>query len=72
MSDHDELPVVLAKVLVTLLPVAILAYMHNQYEVDRHLAQLLYRVRLASWRWRVWRRLDAAARERYTELHGEP
>lgn len=72
MNERDELPVVIAKVLVSLLPLAIVAYMHNQYEVDRRWDQLLYRLRLASWRWRVWRRLDAAARERYVELHGAP
>jgi len=72
VNERDELPVVIAKVLVTLVPVAVLAYMHNQYEIDRWFQELHYRIRLASWRWRVWRRLDLSARERYLELNGEP
>jgi hypothetical protein len=72
VNEHDELAVVIAKVLVTLLPVAILAYVHNQYAVDRRLEQLVWRLRLAAWRWRVWRRLDSGQRERYVELHGVP
>jgi len=72
VNERDELPVVIAKVLVTLLPVLIFAYVHNQYAVDRRLEQLTYRFRLAAWRWRVWRRLGAEQRERYVELHGVP
>lgn len=72
MNERDELPVVIAKVLVTRAPLAVFAYVQNQYEVDRLAAQVLYRLRLASWRWRVWRRLGAAEREHYVQLHGEP
>lgn len=36
------------------------------------LSQVRYRLRLASWRWRVWRRMDGAQRERYVQLHGAP
>lgn len=68
----DELPVVIVKTLVAALPLLYLAYHSNQYAIDRRLAQLLYRARLASWRWRVWRRLDEGQRERYVQLHGEP
>ena len=72
MNEREELAVVIAKVLVTLLPVLVFAYVHNQYQVDRWAAEGVYRIRKASWRWRVWRRLDSAQRERYVEVHGEP
>lgn len=72
MNEREELPVVIVRMLVALLPLGILAYMHNQYAVDRRLEQVVYRAKLAAWRWRVWRRLDDAQRRRYVDLHGQP
>jgi len=72
VNERDELPVVIAKVAVALVPVLVYIAAERPYETRRFLEEISYRPRLALWRWRNWRRWSPEQRERYVELHGEP
>ena len=72
MNEREELPVVIAKVAVALLPIAFYLAAERPYETRRFLEQVTYGPRLAWWRWRNWRRWTPEQRDRYVELHGEP
>lgn len=72
MNEPDELPVVIAKVAVALLPIAFYLAAEHPYETRRFVEEISYRPRLAVWRWRFWRRWTPEQRERYVELHGMP
>jgi hypothetical protein len=72
MNERDELPVVVAKVAVALVPLLLYIAAERPHETRRFLEEVTYRPRLALWRWRNWRRWSTDQRERYVELHGEP
>lgn len=74
-ESKESVWVVALKVAVAVAPAFLLLYQEHQefrWAVDREVSQVRYRLRLASWRWRVWRRMDGPQRERYVQLHGAP
>ena len=75
MNEREDPLVAIAKVAAALLPAFILLYQENQrfrWMVDQGAAELVYRLRLTSWRRRIWNRMQPHEQERYVELHGSP